>query len=80
MWLHNPDWKVLTTIDFVDGENRVLTCKYHDGERNLIHINFCIWRTIIPSLSSDQVYQAVVKPRTVKHMRGGYNYTKYQMI
>ena len=36
MWLHNPDWKVLPTIYFVDGYLRVLTCKYHDVRCNLI--------------------------------------------
>ena len=36
MWLHNPDWKVLPTIYFVDGYPRVLTCKDHDGGCNLI--------------------------------------------
>ena len=25
MWLHNPDWKVLPTISFVDGYPRILT-------------------------------------------------------
>ena len=80
MWLHNPDWKVLPTISFVDGCPRVSTCKYHDGECNLIHIYYCIWRTNIPSPVSDQVFHVVVKPRTVKHMKVGYNSTGYKKV
>ena len=80
MWLHNPDWKILPTISFVDGYPRILTCKDHDGGFNLIHIHCCIWITNIPSPVYDQVCHAVVKPQTVKHMRVGYNYTGYQMV
>ena len=79
MWLHNPDWKVLPTIYFVDGYPHVLTCKYHDGGCNLIQIHCCIWRTNIPSPLSDQVFRAIGKPLTVKHMKVGYNFTGYQM-
>ena len=80
MWLQNPDWKVLPTIYFVGGYPRVLTCKYHDGECNLIQINCCIWVNNIPSPVSDQVFHAVVKTWTVNHMTFGYNSTGYQMI
>ena len=38
IWLHNPDWKLLPTISFVDGYPLVLTCKYHGGGCNLIQI------------------------------------------
>ena len=69
MWLHNTDWKVLPKIYFVDVYPRVLTCKYHDGGCNLIQIHCCRWRTKVPSPVSSQVYHAVVKPRTVKHMK-----------
>ena len=54
MWLHNPDWKVSPTIDFVDGYPRILTCKDHDGGLNLIQINCYRWITNIPSPVSDQ--------------------------
>ena len=64
----------------MDGYPRILSCKYHDGGCNLIHINCCIRRTNIPSPVSDQVFHAVVKPRTVKHMKSGYNYTRYKMV
>ena len=80
MWLHNPDWKVLPTIYFLDGYLCVLTCKYHDGGCHLIHMNCCRWRNNIPSHVSDQVCHAVVKPRTVKHVKIGYNSTGYQMV
>ena len=61
MWLHNPDWKVLPTIAFVDRYPRVLTCKDHDGGCNLIYIHFYIWRTNITSPVPDQVCQYFVK-------------------
>ena len=80
MWLHNPDWKVLPTISFVDGYPSVLTWKYHDGGCNLIQINCCVWISNTPSPVSDQVCHAVFKPRTVKNMKVGYNYTGYQMV
>ena len=80
MWLHNPDWKVLPTISFVDGCPRVLTCKYHDGGFNLIHIHCCRCRTNLPSPVSDQVCHAVVKPQTVRQMKVGYNSTRYQLV
>ena len=80
MWLHDPDWKVLPTIYFVDGYSRVLTCKDNDGGCNLIQIHCFIWRTNIPSPVSDQFFHAVVKPRIVKHMKVRYNSTGYQMV
>ena len=80
MWLQNPDWKVLTTIYFVDGYPRILTYKDHYGGFNLIQINCCRKRTNIPSPVSYQVYHAVVKPQTVNHMKVGYNSTGYQMV
>ena len=80
MWLQNPDWKSLPTIDFVDGYPRVLTCKDHYGGCNLIQIHCCRWRTNILSHISDQVCHAVVKTWTVNHMKVGYNSTWYQMI
>ena len=46
----------------------------------MIQINCFICRTNIPSPVSDQVFHAVVKPRTVKNMKVGYNYTGYQMV
>ena len=80
MWIHNPDWKVLPTISFVDGYARVLTCKDHDCGCNLIQIHCCRWRANIPSPVYDQVCHAVVKPRTVKHIKVGYNSTGYEMV
>ena len=79
IWLHNPDWKVLPTIYFLDGYPQVLTYKYYYGGYNLIQIQCCIWRTNIPSPVSDQVCHAVVKTPTVKHIKVGYNSTGYQM-
>ena len=79
MLLHNPEWKILPTIDFLDGYPRILTRKDHDGGCNFIHIYFCRWRNNIPSPVSNQICHAVVKPRTVKHMKVGYNSTGYQM-
>ena len=64
----------------MDGYTRVLTCKYHDGGCNLIQIHCCRWRTNIPSPVSDQVCHAVVKTRTVKHMKVVYNSTRYKMV
>ena len=46
----------------------------------MIHIYFCRCRTNIPSPVSDKVFHAVVKPRTVKHMKVGYHYTGYQIV
>ena len=80
MWLHNPDWKALTTIYFVDVYPRVLTCKYHDGGCNLIQIHCCRWRTNITSPVSDQVFHTVVKHQTLKHIKVEYNSTGYQMV
>ena len=80
MWIHNPDWKLLPTIDFLDRYPRTLTCKYRDGRFNMIHIHCCRQITNIPSPVSDQVLHAVFKPRTVKHMKVGYNSTGYQMV
>ena len=80
MWLQNPDWKVLTTIYFVDGYPCVLTCIDNDGGCNLIQIHCCIWRTNIPSPVSAQVWHAVVKTQTVKHMKVGYTSTGYHMV
>ena len=71
MWLHNPDWKVLPTIYFVDVYPRVLTCKDHDVGCNLIQIHCCRWRTNLSLPVSDQVCHAVVKPQTVNHMKFG---------
>ena len=80
MWLHNLDCKLLPIIYFVGEYPYILTCKYHDGGYNLIHIHFCIWRTNIPSPVSDQVCHAVVKPQTMNHIKVGYNSTEYQMV
>ena len=80
MWIHNPDWKVLPKIAFVDGYPRVLTQKYHDVGWNLMHIHCYRWRTNIPSPVSDQVCHAVFKPQNLKRMEVGYNYTGYQMV
>ena len=80
MLLHNPDWKVLPKQYVVDGYPPVLTCKYHDGGCNLIQIHCCRWRTNKPSPVSDQFCHTVDKPWTVKHMKVGYNSTKYQMV
>ena len=80
VWLQNPDWKVFPTISLVDGYSRVLTCKYCYDRCNLIHIHYCRCRTNIPSPVSDQFWHAVVKTRTVKHMKVAYNSTGYQMV
>jgi hypothetical protein len=80
VWLYNPDWKVLPTIVFVKGYPRILTCKDHDGGCNLIQVHCCRWRSNIAAPLSDQVCHAVVKPRTVKNMKVGYNSTGYQMV
>ena len=79
MWLHNTDWKVLSTNYFVDGYPRVLTCKYHDGGYNLVQTHCCRWITNITSHVSDKVYHTVVKHQTVNHLKVVYNYTGYQM-
>ena len=80
MWLRNPDCKLLPTIAFVDGYPHFLTCKYHDHGCNLIQIHCCRWRTNITSPVSDQVFHAVVRPQTGKHIKVGYNYTGYQKV
>ena len=80
MWLHNPDWKVLPTIYFVDGYPHVLTCKYYDGGCNLLQIHCYIWITNIPPPVSDQFCHVVVKTQTVTHVKIGYNFTGYQMV
>ena len=80
MWIHNPDWKIITTISFVDGYSGVLTYTYHDGGWILIHIHCCRNRTNISSSASDQVCHSVIKTWTVKNMKVGYNSTGYQMV
>ena len=80
LWLHYPDWKVIPAISFVDGYRRVLTCKDHYYGYNVIHINYCIWITNIPSPISNRVCRASVKPWTVKHMKFGYNSTRYKKV
>ena len=80
IWLHNPAWKLLPTISFVDGYPRVTTCKYHDGVCNLKSIHCCIWVNNIPSPVSDQVFHAFVKPQTVNYAKVGYNSTGYKMV
>ena len=80
MWLHNPDWKLLPTISFVDGHPLVLTWKYHDCGCNLIHIHYFIWINNIPSPVSDQVFSAVFKPWNVNHIKVWYNSAGYQML
>ena len=79
MWLHNLDWKVSPSIDFVDGYPLVLTYKDHDGGCNLIQIYCLICRTNIPSPVSDQFFHDVFKPLTVKNMIVGYNSTGYKI-
>ena len=64
----------------MDGYPHNLKFKDHDVGYNLIQVHFCGWRTDIPSHVYDQVYHAVVKPWTVKHMKVGYSYTGYQMV
>ena len=46
----------------------------------MIHIHCCIWIINITSPVSDQSLHAIVKLRTVKHMKFGYNSTGYQMV
>ena len=58
----------------------MLTWKYQDGGFNLIQIHCCRCRANVPSYVSDQVFRAVVKPRTVKHVEVGYDSTGYQMV
>ena len=80
MWLHNPDWEVSPKISFVGGYPQVLICKDHDGGYNLIYIHYFRRRTNITSPVSDQVCHAVVKYRTAKHMKVGYNSTGYKIV
>ena len=80
MWLCNLNWQILPTVVFVNGYPRVLTCKDHDNGCNLIQIHCCRWRSNISAPISDQICHAVVKPRTVKNMKVGYNSTGYQMV
>ena len=65
---------------FFDGYPHILTCKYHEGGCNFILIYCCRWRTNIPPSVYDQVCHAIVKPRTVKHMKVWYNYAGYLMV
>ena len=80
MWLHNPDWKLLPTISFVDGHPLVLTWKYHDCGCNLIYIHYFIWIPTISSPVSDQFFHAVVKPWSVNHIKVWYNSAGYQIL
>ena len=80
MWLNNTYLKLLPEIAFVDGYPHILTCKYHGVGCDLINIHHWRCRNNIPSPLYDQIFHAFVKPRTVNHMKVGYNYTGYQMV
>ena len=79
-WLHNPNWRVAPTIVMKNGIPYVLTCKDHNGGSSYLHVHCLRWKTNISSHLSDQLCHAVVKPRTVKTMKVGYNSTSYQMV
>ena len=80
IWLHNPYWKVFPTITFLYGYPRVLTCKDHYGVWDLVQIHCFRCTTNICWPVSYQVYHAVVKPQTVKHLKNWYNSTDNQMV
>ena len=79
-WLENIAWRVLPTIVMKDGTPMVLTCKDHCDGSSHFHLHCPRTPTNISAHLSDQLCHAVVKPRTVKTMKIGYNSTSYQMV
>ena len=46
----------------------------------MIQIHCCIWKTNILSPVSNKNFHNIVKPQTVKHVKVGFNSTRYQML
>ena len=80
MWLYNPEWKVFPSIAFFNGSPYILSCKDHNGGCKQLQVHCCRWKCNISSALSDQICHAVVKSRTVKHTKVGYNTIGYQMV
>ena len=79
-WLGNVLWKVMPTIIIKNGVPFVLSCKDHDGGDCHFHLHCPRWSTNLSAHFSDQLCHAVVKPRTIKTMKIGFNSTSYQMV
>ena len=63
----NPQFKVRSTIAFIGGTMKVLTCKYYDGgggARMMIHA--CRWNHHLPSDQPHQKFQVVTQIKTFR--------------
>ena len=80
-WQFNPKWKVLPSISWVDGKGPcVLTCNEHDHGTKLHFIHPCRWKHHLPARRTDQLCQAVVKPRIVRPVRVSKYCSTFQMF
>ena len=81
MWLFNKEWKVIPSITFNEGQGSlIMTCRNHDNNTNKIYIH-PLQNTdhILPSLSGNQLCRAVIRPRTICHLKASKYCTTYQM-
>ena len=70
-WLFNPLWKITPSFSFVEGKSMpFMTCKNHNN--GLISLFIHPLRRpnhVLPCKFSDQIYHAVIKPRTISQMK-----------
>ena len=78
--LENPEWEVRPTVVFENGAPVVLTCRKHRSgcKGQYLHLPRNP-RGTLPSLQSDQLTPAVVRPRTVKQLKVHEFSDSYQM-
>ena len=62
----NPQWKVMATIAFIDGNIKFPTYKDHDGRDARMMIHECCWEHHLPFDKPEQIPQVVTKRITGK--------------
>ena len=77
-WFINPQWKVIPTIAFIDGNMIYLTCKYHDGGDVNMLIHAFRWNHHVPSNQPDQKFQVLTQSRTVRKGKTSLYSTEWQ--
>ena len=78
--LENPDWEVRPSIAFENGAPVVLTCRRHRYGCNGRYLHLPRNpRGVLPSIQSDQLTPAVVRPRTLKQLKVHEFLDSYQM-
>ena len=79
--LFNPKWKVSGSLRWISGKGPcVPTCNAHDHRTKLHFIHPCRWKHNLPARRTDQLCQAVVKPRIVKYVRVATYCATFQMF